>query len=150
MIITSAVLYAAKNWHEKRVKNKLQTWARKVKRKDKHRCTICGSKKKLQAHHINSKAYFWWKKYDVSNGTTLCERHHTKNAKLYPSIHIWCGGTKVTTTARDLQLYKEMIFSKKYTKTKKQYKKQMSKKENLIAFVVTVVFCATLYVFYTK
>ncbi len=49
-----------------------------VKNRDKHQCKWpgCTAKKKLQIHHILPWAKFHLLKYIVSNGITLCKKHH--------------------------------------------------------------------------
>ena len=39
-------------------------------------CVLCGSKKRLTAHHINDWSHFKEDRYNVNNGITLCGRHH--------------------------------------------------------------------------
>jgi len=57
-------------------------WRRCVLERDEYACQACGVKTKyLQVHHILSWAKFPHKRYDISNGLTLCEKCHreTKN-----------------------------------------------------------------------
>jgi 5-methylcytosine-specific restriction endonuclease McrA len=51
-------------------------WRIKVIRRDK-KCQICGTKKKLQAHHKNSGSYFPEQRFKLENGVTLCNHCHT-------------------------------------------------------------------------
>lgn len=51
-------------------------WRKNVYQRDNYKCQYCGSKEKLNAHHLKS-----WKKYpelryDINNGITLCEKCH--------------------------------------------------------------------------
>ena len=53
-----------------------------VYKKDNYGCVKCGSKIKLNAHHIKSWKSFPNLRYEISNGITLCEKcdikHHQK------------------------------------------------------------------------
>lgn len=52
-------------------------WRRKVFERDDYTCQKCGKRgTKLNAHHIVHWAYDKDKRYDVSNGITLCETCH--------------------------------------------------------------------------
>jgi len=44
-------------------------WSQKVKKRDSHTCQHCGSKEKIVAHH---------KRFEISNGITLCRDCHLK------------------------------------------------------------------------
>ena len=55
---------------------KLKDWKNQVFLRDNWTCTECGQHRYVQVHHIKS-----WKEYPelrfvVSNGTTLCPKHH--------------------------------------------------------------------------
>lgn len=58
-------------------------WRRRVYARDKRTCQMpgCGSKKRLQAHHIRRWADAPSLRYDVSNGLTLCAACHRSIAK---------------------------------------------------------------------
>lgn len=49
-----------------------------VRKRDKNRCRMpnCGSKYRLQVHHIRKWATNWALRYDVKNGITLCSKCH--------------------------------------------------------------------------
>lgn len=51
-------------------------WAKEVYKRDLYKCTICGSKKRINAHHLNSYHSFPEERYDINNGVTLCVEHH--------------------------------------------------------------------------
>ena len=53
-------------------------WRYKVYKRDSFKCVKCGSKEKLNAHHIFSWRFYPDKRYDVDNGITLCEDCHIK------------------------------------------------------------------------
>lgn len=63
--------------------NKLQLWAKAVKRNDTYKCRSCCSRKNLHAHHLVSKFYRPQWAYDVSNGITLCGSCHLKNGGVH-------------------------------------------------------------------
>lgn len=53
-------------------------WRKKVYKRDKFSCQWpgCGSKKKINAHHIRKWADHPALRFDVNNGITLCQQHH--------------------------------------------------------------------------
>lgn len=53
-------------------------WRQQVYIRDNYECQICGSKKKINAHHILSWKHYPEKRYDINNGMTLCGECHTK------------------------------------------------------------------------
>lgn len=55
---------------------KYKNWIKSVYKRDNYRCKICGSKKKLNAHHIYPKRDYPGLVYDIDNGITLCFEHH--------------------------------------------------------------------------
>lgn len=61
----------------KKVGWRLQNWSKAVILRD-GKCTACGSKEILQAHHILPRSLFPDKMYDVDNGICLCEKCHKK------------------------------------------------------------------------
>lgn len=67
---------------------KLYRWGYEVKKRDMC-CIECGVKEKLQAHHILSRNTHPDKKYDLTNGVTLClECHSTKHPELPKSLFL--------------------------------------------------------------
>jgi len=52
-------------------------WRKEVYQRDGYKCLWCGSKKKLQAHHIKLWAHYPQLRYVLSNGITLCKYHHS-------------------------------------------------------------------------
>lgn len=61
-------------------------WSSSVKKRDKHRCVICGINDKVHAHHLLSYSNNSEKRYDIKNGVTLCVFHHRKFHKIYGVI----------------------------------------------------------------
>ena len=53
-------------------------WAKKVKERDGHKCQNCGTDKILHSHHIIPWKVNEFKRFDVDNGITLCNRCHAK------------------------------------------------------------------------
>jgi len=49
-----------------------------VRKRDRYKCQLCDSKKKLQVHHINRYSDSILERYDPSNGITLCFCCHKK------------------------------------------------------------------------
>lgn len=58
-------------------------WRKKVYEKDNYCCVKCGSKNKLNAHHILSWKHYPELRYNVANGNTLCEKCHIEIHKKY-------------------------------------------------------------------
>ena len=58
-------------------------WRQEVYKRDNYQCQICGSKNKINAHHIYSWKFYPEKRYDINNGITLCEECHTKIHKKF-------------------------------------------------------------------
>ena len=50
-------------------------WHQAVLKRDGYRCRICGSKDRLQTHHIFSRVRKTTR-WDIDNGITLCAGHH--------------------------------------------------------------------------
>ena len=53
-----------------------QDWRISVYKRDKYRCVVCGSTEKICAHHIKTFADYPELRSVVSNGITLCQKHH--------------------------------------------------------------------------
>lgn len=60
-----------------------KNWRQSVFSRDNFRCTKCGSKEKINAHHILSWKYYPEKRYDIDNGITLCEKCHIQLHQKY-------------------------------------------------------------------
>ena len=63
--------------------NEYKQWRKQVYQRDNYECKKCGSKIKLNAHHILSWKYYPNLRYEVSNGITLCENCHIKIHQKY-------------------------------------------------------------------
>lgn len=63
---------------------KFVKWARAVKERDNYICQLCGSRGvTLNSHHINSWDVFIDQRYDLENGITLCQDHHSWFHSIY-------------------------------------------------------------------
>lgn len=51
-------------------------WARAVRRRDKNRCVICGSRRRTHVHHLNGWEWCYEERFEPSNGVVLCRTHH--------------------------------------------------------------------------
>ncbi|MDD3906436.1 MAG: HNH endonuclease [Candidatus Omnitrophica bacterium] len=61
---------------DKRNLPEYRDWRSKVFKRDNYTCQSCGSKTKLQAHHIKQVILYPELIYDVDNGQTLCKDCH--------------------------------------------------------------------------
>ena len=65
-------------------------WRKEVINRDEC-CVICGSKKRLAAHHMNDWSHHKEDRYDVDNGITLCGRHHRMyHVKFHSDYRVIC------------------------------------------------------------
>ncbi len=69
----------------------LKVWRKTVKKRDRYKCQFpgCRAKTKLQAHHVIRWADNITKRYDITNGITLCKNHHklvTGNEAAYVAL----------------------------------------------------------------
>lgn len=72
--------------------SKSKNWSRLVKDRDGNKCMHCGSIKRLHAHHIVPWRIDEMKRFDVSNGITLCHWcHDTEERKIFPR-EVWSKG----------------------------------------------------------
>jgi predicted restriction endonuclease len=51
-------------------------WRKAVYERDEFKCCVCDSKDAIEAHHIKMWAKYPERRFLVSNGITLCHRHH--------------------------------------------------------------------------
>lgn len=79
--------YEIVHWYEnngigetakKRNNYKYRQWRSEVIERDGHRCTKCGCTENLVAHHIKPFALYPLLRFEISNGTTLCDDCHKK------------------------------------------------------------------------
>ena len=55
---------------------KYVVWRKAVRKRDRAKCVICGTGKRIQVHHIKRWADYPDLRYDVNNGCCLCYAHH--------------------------------------------------------------------------
>ena len=56
---------------------------KQVFERDNFKCKKCGSKEKINAHHILAQKHYPDKRYDIDNGITLCEKCHIQIHQKY-------------------------------------------------------------------
>lgn len=56
-------------------------WRLSVFIRDSYKCVVCGVGGKLQVHHIYNWADYPELRYEVSNGVTVCSKHHPRGRK---------------------------------------------------------------------
>lgn len=64
--------------NDKRDSQEYKKWRLEVYKRDNYKCVKCGSKIKLNAHHIKSWKNYPSLRYELDNGITLCEKCHIK------------------------------------------------------------------------
>ena len=69
--------------NDKKDSNEYKKWRQSVYQKDNFQCVKCGSKEKINAHHIYAWQFYPEKRYDIDNGMTLCEKCHIKIHQKY-------------------------------------------------------------------
>ena len=67
-------------------KHQLRRWSVQVRWRDR-KCVLCGSRDKLQAHHINSLQYFPELALDLDNGVTLCSSDKRGGNRCHIVLH---------------------------------------------------------------
>jgi hypothetical protein len=76
--------------------------------RDKNKCVICKSRRKLHAHHLNGWHWFPQGRYDPNNAVTLCG-HRTGCHILFHQLY----GKKLNTKQQFDQFLNYMKFMKK-------------------------------------
>lgn len=61
---------------DKKYKYALTAWSKLVREKDEKKCQICGSTKRIHAHHIFEKSKYPQLSLNPNNGIVLCTLHH--------------------------------------------------------------------------
>jgi len=73
-------------------KYKLRVWSIRIRWRDR-KCVICGSREKLQAHHLADKSYHPELAYDLDNGVTLCNSNKKDGHSCHKAFHIYFKGS---------------------------------------------------------
>ena len=68
---------------DNRDSNDYKLWRQKIYERDNFKCVKCGSKEKINAHHILAWKYYPDLRYNIDNGITLCEKCHIKIHQKY-------------------------------------------------------------------
>ena len=77
-----------------------QEWRLEVYKRDNFECVVCGSKEKINAHHILGFKEYPEERFNVKNGVTLCEKCHIK-------VHQKYGWTNQKEMSPDFLVQKE-------------------------------------------
>lgn len=91
LTIVDKLLLKAHN-EELSEKYRLRCWSLAVRWSQKQ-CQICGSKEKLQAHHMNDKSYHPEERFELDNGVTLCGSNKVDGHACHKTFHINFRGT---------------------------------------------------------
>lgn len=57
---------------------KYKEWQKAVFNRDGNKCLVCGTNKNLEADHIKPWAKYPDLRHELSNGRTLCVKHHSR------------------------------------------------------------------------
>jgi len=63
---------------DRRLNFEYKEWVKNIYKKYNFRCVICGSNKKIHAHHLYSFLYYKDLRWKLNNGVVLCATHHFK------------------------------------------------------------------------
>lgn len=88
---------------------KIRRWSVSVRWRDR-RCKICGSKEKLEAHHIRDKSNHPGEAYDLDNGITLCGDNKKSGNACHRTFHVvFKGGYRRKCDEKDFERFRQMI-----------------------------------------
>ena len=65
-----------KDYQEYRLCSEYLDWRKKCLKRDLHLCQLCGTKKKVEVHHIKSYKDFPEERINIDNGIALCRSCH--------------------------------------------------------------------------
>lgn len=83
---------------------KVREWRDAVYERDDFTCGLCGQRgDKVQAHHLDSWAEYPDRRFDVSNGVTLCRAHHK-------AFHDHMGGARKPCNREDYEAFKAVWY----------------------------------------
>lgn len=60
-----------------------QNWKKEIYKRDNYQCQICNSKYKINAHHLDGWHWCKERRFDITNGITLCTKCHNLFHKEY-------------------------------------------------------------------
>lgn len=60
-----------------------RAWSRGVHEKNKFKCVVCGTNKAIEAHHLESWDTAKELRFEITNGITICRKHHSDFHKEY-------------------------------------------------------------------
>lgn len=89
---------------------KYKKWRLAVRKRDHFKCVLCGSRKRLQSHHIKRWIDFPALRYVISNGVTLCKHCHDNKVKDHEDMY---APQFSQMTGRDKDAMKIMFWMKK-------------------------------------
>ena len=90
-------------------KYKLRKWSVKVRWRDR-KCQVCGSRERLEAHHIYDKSYHPEKAYHLSNGVTLCGSNKKTGNACHRFFHCdFMGGYRRKCTRKDWKRFNHIL-----------------------------------------
>lgn len=95
--------------HRRRRRNlvELRGWRRCVFERDDYVCDVCGVRGgRLQAHHLDCWSAYPNRRFDVSNGVTLCRAHHR-------TFHNFMGGPRKPCTESDYRSWRALTEPKR-------------------------------------
>jgi len=81
---------------ETRNLEQLRLWRQSVFTRDNYTCQVCGSRGKLNAHHLNSWSLDLDNRFNLENGITLCKKCHF-------DFHMSLGGYRIPATKEDFK-----------------------------------------------
>lgn len=85
-LITLAEQKRQKRLEKKRM---LKMWSEIVKMLGRGNCAVCGSARRVQAHHLLPKELYQELRYEVMNGICLCSSHHKFNKYSFHRNPTW-------------------------------------------------------------
>ena len=81
----------------------VRSWAKRVKKRDKNFCQVCGSEENLIAHHLNNYADNPNLRFNLKNGGTMCRECHR-------TFHVdFMGSFRTPCTEKDYEIFKSQM-----------------------------------------
>lgn len=79
-------------YKSKKGRKRLAKWSVSVRKKANFKCSVCGSDKNTEAHHIELKYMHPKKAFKINNGVCLCRKCHRTSATSYHKVNGLKGG----------------------------------------------------------